>query len=102
MLEHFKVLRTKGEAAVPITSTSEAAEPITWTSQATKSSEGLFLEKIRIFLGALRSGLNGAVRGGVVTQVAQITQILGFRKHRKIRKGRKELEQKQEKLLPRV
>ena len=86
---------------MPITSTSEAAEPITWTSQATKSSEGLFLEKIRIFLGALRSGLNGAVRG-VVTQIAQITQILGFRKHRKIRKGRKELEQKQEKLLPRV
>ena len=79
-------------------------KPITWTSQATKSSEGLFLEKIRIFLGALRSGLNGAVRG-VVTQIAQITQItqiLGFRKHRKIRKGRKELEQKQEKLLPRV
>ena len=59
------------------------------------------LDSIRFFNDVLRSGLNGAVRG-VVTQIAQITQILGFRKHRKIRKGRKELEQKQEKLLPRV
>ena len=46
--QRFVVLRTKGEAAEPITwtsqaaepitSTSEAAEPITWTSQAAKPS----------------------------------------------------------------
>ena len=58
MASTIEILRTKD--ALDLWSLLPAAAGV---EEAAEPSEGLFLEKIRFFLGALRSGLNGAVRG---------------------------------------
>ena len=87
------------EVALATTGTQEADyldKPSDKVERRVISGENSYLS------GSAEERTEWSGEGRVVTQIAQMTQILGFRKHRKIRKGRKELEQKQEKLLPRV